>query len=391
MTNLQRILNLVLLPLVVVVSFFFVKGMIAGKPEREVKKPQAVIPSVTFVDSTLTEIVPVITTFGNVQSYNEASLSAQVDGEVVKVDAAFNAGQIVNKGEVLIEIDPQDYVAILAEEEASLASAVQVLAEEEIRANLAAQDWIETGRELEDATDLTLRKPQLAAAAASVASARASLKKAQLDLESTVIRSPFDAIVQSRSTSLGNYVRTGDALGVLVAKDLAEVRLPLTPEQIRRIDLPMNGRSRHSDTGLIAVLTTPSQPSASWTATINRTEPTVDPQNQVIYVVGEIEEPFKETNAFLPIGAFVDARIEAKPIPEARSIPATALVEDRFVWAISSEEILYKQSVTRLLAEGDSLIVMTERATTEEPLKIATRPLASFREGQQVNPVLLDE
>jgi multidrug efflux pump subunit AcrA (membrane-fusion protein) len=144
----------------------------------------------------------------------------------------------------------------------------------------------------------------------------------------------------------------------------------------------MNG----ANPNLQARLTTPTQPDAEWLATISRTEPGVDRQNQVIYVVGEIEAPFENPQAFLPIGAFVDATIPARPIENAHRIPSTALVEDAYTWLIDADNTLQKVSVSRLIAEGDNLIVRFDPAINSETLKVATRPLASFRAGQSVKP-----
>ena len=382
MTKSQRILNIVLLPALIVVAVFIVKAMVAGKPERVIKKPKQAIPAVRYIPSAPATIRPSITTYGNVSSYYEAQLSAQVRGEIQQIAPNFNSGQNVAKGELLLQIDPADYLTAIAQQEANLATAEQAYSQEATRAELAEQDWLESGHALEDASPLTLRKPQLASAQAAVASAQANLEKARLDLSRTKIRAPFDAIVQNRSASPGNVVSIGAILGTLIAKERAEVRLPLTPQQVTRLELPMNG----ANPNLQARLTTPTQPDAEWLATISRTEPGVNRQNQVIYVVGEIEAPFENPQAFLPIGAFVDATIPARPIENAHRIPSTALVEDAYTWLIDADNTLRKVSVSRLIAEGDNLIVRFEPAINSETLKVATRPLASFRAGQSVKP-----
>lgn len=382
MSNVQRILNVLLLPVIVLVAFLIVKMMIASKPERQTRTPPPVIPSVRYVETTPSNFTPTLWSYGNVRSYYDANISSQVNGEVLIIDPNFNAGNSVNKGDRLVEIDPANYRAAVAQAEANLATTQQALIEEIIRSELAAQDWIESGRKIEDATDLTLRKPQLGAAQAAVDSAQASLDKAQIDLKNTQIRAPFDAIVQSRDTSPGNYVNTGTSLGSLISKERAQVRLPLTPQQLQRIDLPQS----HSETELSAILSSPTQPNTEWVAKITRTEPSVDQQNQVIYVIGEIEEPFKNEQAFLPVGAFVDARIAGKPIRGAHLIPQTALVEDQFVWVVRDDNTLSKTAVTRVVAEEQSFVIRFNEMN-ERSFKVATRPLASFVEGQPVKPI----
>ena len=386
MTLPQRLLNIVLLPAILLGASLIIWLMIKNKPERPAVTPPAVIPSVRYIEVSAQPTTPEITTYGNVQSYFEAQLSAQVSGEIKHISPAFNAGKFVNAGDLLLEIDPANYLAVIAQQEAQLASMQQALAQEAIRSDLAAQDWTESGRTLESASDLTLRKPQLAAAQASVASAEASLQKAQLDLARTKIRAPFNAIVQSRSASPGNIVNSGSTLGKLIATEKAEVRLPLTATQVQRLHLNAPTDDRVSNTPLLATLKTSTQPNAQWTATITRTEPTVDLNNQVIFVIGEIAEPFANPQAFLPIGSFVDATISARTIEDAYRIPNTALVEDHFVWIIDTDDTLQKLPVTRLIADGDDLLLHIQSITDDSALKIATRPLNSFRTGQHVQP-----
>lgn len=387
MTAYQRILNLLLLPLILIVALITVWVMIKNKPERLAVTPREVIPNVRFVEITAQPETPSIRTYGNVQSYYEAQLAAQVSGEIQSISPQFNAGRFVQAGDLLLEIDPADYLAVIAEAEADLASMQQALAEEVTRSELAAEDWTESGRSLESASELTLRKPQLAAARASVASGEARLQKARLDLDRTKIRAPFDAIVQSREASPGNIVSSGAALGSLIATEKAEVRLPLTSTQLQGIDLDALSEQSTKTKPLLAMLTTATMPHAQWEAVITRTEPSVDLNNQVIYVIGEIATPFQDPKAFLPIGAFVDATLATRTIEQAYRVPNTALVEDRYIWTIDNAMTLQRIPATRLLADGDDLLLQIESIPSDTPIRVATRPLNSFRSGQKVNPI----
>ena len=140
------------------------------------------------------------------------------------------------------------------------------------------------------------------------------------------MRAPFDAIVTARSASPGNVVSAGLSLGTLVSRDKRRVRLPLTPEQVSLVKVPMSGTSLEPIEATVARVQTPSQPGREWEARLVRTEPGVNLQNQVIYVIGQIEKPFEDAEQFLPLGAFVNVEIVGKPISDCYSIPATALV-----------------------------------------------------------------
>lgn len=386
MTRLQQFLNLLFLPLIIAGAFLLVKKWIADKPEREVKKPHVVVPRAAYVESSMMSVTPSISTFGNTRSYFETNLSAQVEGEIKTVANSFNAGNTVRRGDLLVEIDPADYLTVIAQSEAVLIQAKQTVAEEQTRCAIAAEDWVASGRELAKASDFTLRKPQLAAAESTVASAEASLQQARLNLERTKVRAPFDAIVTARTASPGNVTSVGMTLGSLISRDRAEVRLPLTPEQVSLVKLPASGSTVATDSGPVATVTSPSQPNHEWLARLVRTEPGVDPQNQVIYVIAQIDSPFDDPEKFLPIGAFVNLEIPAQPIVDCYEIPATALVEDSFVWLIDDSDLLQKKNAERLYSSDELTLVNLTEPPEEEPLRIAMRPLASFKEGQKVQP-----
>ena len=390
MNRLQQLLNLIFLPLVIVGAVFLVKGWIAGKPERVVKKPPVVVPQAEYVARSLGTETPTISTFGTTRSFFETTLSAQVGGELKEVSARFNAGNRVSRGELLVEIDSADFLTAIAESETNVSQAKQSLAEEKTLSALAAEDWVDSGRRLEDAADFTLRKPQLAAAEASVSSAEAQLQQARLNLERTKVRAPFDAIVTARSASPGNVVSVGLSLGTLVSRDKAEVRLPLTPEQVSLIKVPMSGASLDLAEATEARVETPSQPGKEWQARLVRTEPGVNLENQVIYVIGQIEMPFEDAEQFLPLGAFVNVEIVGKPIPDCYHIPATALVDDSFVWVIGEDETLKKVAAKRLYSSKELNLVRLEDSSLKDPVHISTRPLPSFTEGEKVEPVELE-
>lgn len=382
MNVLQRILNFLLLPLIIFGAVKLADSMIAGKPPRKTVKQREVIPRALFVEAQPAPHTPTISTFGNTRSFNQAIISAQVGGEIVTISDRFNTGRTVAKGDLLLEINPADYLALIAQQEAALAQAHQVLAEEETRSQIAVEDWLDSNHTLDEATDFTLRKPQLAAAEAGVASSQAALQKARLDLERTRIRAPFDAIVSQRSASPGNVVTGGSNLGTLIAREKIEVRLPLTPQQMSRLTLP----SPAEGTTLSATLTSPAQPGRSWAALLTRTEPSVDPQNQVLFLIAEVSDPFANPASSLPIGTFVNATIEGNEISNCYQLPNSALVEDAFIWTISKDNKLEKQNATRVFSEDNFFLARIEDSAAGERLRVAIRPLASFREEQTVAP-----
>ena len=389
MKVIKQLIKFLAAPLfIIVVALFISKIMIGSKKARPPVPRAEVSTRVAVMNSAPETVNPKLDTFGNTEAYLTAALSSQVSGEIMRIAPNFKTGKAVSKGDWLVDINRADYEATLASREATLATAQQALADEETRSQLAADDWIASGRDIVDASDFTLRKPQLTAARANVKSAQAAVQQAKLDLERTTLRAPFDAIIASRNTSPGNVVMMGTILGNLFARERIQVRLPITPSQATNITLP---HFDSASTSLTATLTTPTLSGVQWKATINRSEPSVDPKNQTVYLIGEVEKPFENPNAFLPIGAFVNAIIEGNALENVHTFPEVAVVDDAFVWVVQPDNTLAKQPIDILFSQDNTILTRIEEPVYNIPLTVVSRPLASFKVGQPVIPVSTEE
>ncbi|MGJ8644012.1 MAG: efflux RND transporter periplasmic adaptor subunit [Luteolibacter sp.] len=362
----------IIIPIVIIalaIAGFKVLGLL--KPEPKSKQPKEVVPIVDLVTVSPENHRPPVRTFGKVSSYFETGLTPQVSGKITYVSDKFRTGEMVGVEEVLVKIDPTDFESALAVEESNLTVAERSLAEEEIRAEQAAGDWEASGRDLASASDFVLRKPQLAAAKAGVEAAKAAVNKATADLERAEVRAPFPAIITARSASPGNQASPQAMLGTLISTDKVEIRLPLTADQVARVQIPSK-----------AEVSSPLKPGATWEAMVVRMEPTVDEQNQVVYVVAEVEEPFANMEEPLPVGIFANVSIEASSLAETYEIPEAAYVNDQYVWVMDEEGKLKRLEAERLLSFEGSAYVVPKGSVGE--LKVVSRPLSNFRKGMKV-------
>lgn len=368
----------IIVSLFIIAAFFLVgKKLIAGKPEERSQKPATIVPRVDIVSVPLASHRPSVISYGTVQSYFETQLTPEVNGKITSVSPKFRVGEMVKEGEILATIDDADYRSALATQMANLTLQKSALAEEEIRAEQAAADWKLSGRDLSSATDFVLRKPQLAAARANIDAAQTTIEKAELDLTRTVIKAPYDAVVTSRNAALGNYATAQSSLGTLIATQKAEVRIPLTAEQMNRIQYSENDQPEIS-------LTSPSKPNLKWTAKLTRMEPTLDPQNQVRYGIAIIENPYTNEVGPLPVGSFVNVSIPATEITDAYKIPESALVNDSYVWLVDNENKLVRAEADRIQSDANSAYVRIKLEGLEPPLNVISRPLSTFRSGTEV-------
>lgn len=383
----------IIVPLLFIgLALLLVKVLINAKRATPPRTPTEIVSVADVISVEIRDHQPPVISYGTVQSYFETDLVPQVNGRIDQVAESFRVGVLVKKGDVLVSIDDADYQAILAQQSSNLAAAKRSLAEETIKSEQAAGDWLASGRDLAKASDFVLRKPQLESARANIKSAQAALLKAETDIKRTVIRAPYDAVVMSRTASVGNYASQQESLGKVVATERAEIRLPLTAGQATRVELPGLGANRDGSPVKVR-LKSANKKGVEWNGALVRVEPTIDPQNQVTYVIVEVEKPYAARSEPLVVGTFVNASIPARVISESCKVPEAALVNDRFVWALNKEDELCRVAAKRVHGhEGYVYLHLSnqdmERSELSAPLRIVTRPLANFKSDQKVKPLL---
>ena len=167
---------------------------------------QGQLPAVTAMPATLGKYAPTATEIGEVRATESVPLTARVEGEIVKIN--FTEGEKVKAGTVLFEIDPREYEAALLSAKADLEKAKS----EKDHADLEFKRHEEL-RESDVDSDAKFQqyKNQKQKADASYLAAEAAVKLAELNLEYTKIKAPFDGWVGFRDCSLHELVGPGTA------------------------------------------------------------------------------------------------------------------------------------------------------------------------------------
>lgn len=230
-----------ILPVVVVIAgVVIMQVMIATAPKAERKTPPRTARLVDTLPVARTNLHAVVSAMGMVHPAREVTLHPQVGGTVIEVHPELIPGGIKAAGDVLLRIDPKDYELALRRAESALAAAEGDYQLELGQQALARKEFELLGRgDLSEAERaLILREPQRAQAEAALASARAALDQARLDLERTTITAPFHAIVRSRSTDLGAQVSPPSPLATLTDVEAYWIIAPVPVSQLAWLAVP---------------------------------------------------------------------------------------------------------------------------------------------------------
>lgn len=311
--------------------------IILSNPPESSFRGQSIGPTMVVETQTIapTNFQVNVPSYGMVRPRIQSLLVAQVSGQIVDKSPNFDEGGYFAEGEVMLMIDPRDYEANVMIAEASLADAQQSLAEEEARAEQAQVDWNRLGNEGE-ASDLVLRKPQLAAAKARVASAEANLIKARLDLERTQIRAPFDGRVLRQIVDLGQVVGNNSQLAEFYSVGIAEVRLPIANKDLDFVDLPEFGIGRDA-ASINATLYSELASTDTWDARVVRTEAAIDDTARQLHVLVHVDNPFtadEQHRVPLKIGQYVTASIEGRLLEDVIVIPSSTVYQGSYVYVV---------------------------------------------------------
>jgi len=190
------------------------------------------------------DITQIVTGTGKIQPEVEVKISAEVSGEIVEMPV--KVGQSVKKGQLLVKIKPDLYIARKEAMEANLKSALAQL--EIAKANLSkAESEFKRAEELyskkliseaeyeNTRTSYNIAKAQYSSASSAVEQARASLRQAEEDLAKTIIYSPIDGVVTQINAEVGErVVGTSQMAGtvIMVIADLSKMEARIDVSEV---------------------------------------------------------------------------------------------------------------------------------------------------------------
>jgi multidrug efflux system membrane fusion protein len=183
-----------------------------------------------------------ITAVGSLDAFERVAVTARVAGAVERVN--FREGQLVSKGQALVEIEPERYHIAVDAAQATINKALASKSEAEAgyarrQAASAKNPGLIRGEEIET------WRTKVDTAAAEVTQAQAALAQARLNLRDAFVRAPVAGIIQTRTVETGQYVPVGTVLSTLMRRDPLLLRfqvpegeaLPLRPGVVARFNI----------------------------------------------------------------------------------------------------------------------------------------------------------
>lgn len=194
---------------------------------------------------------------GTLDGYVNAQIQPQVSGYLVRQE--YREGSRVSKGEVLFQIDPRPFQAVVNQTQAQVEQARGQLAQARAQLALAqinvkrdtplaqaraiAQSQLDTETQTE-----AQAKASVAAGEAAVSAAQAALQTAQLNLGFTHVRSLISGVAGQATTQVGNLVSPQSVLTAVSQLDPIKVYFSISDNEY----LALVDRAKQSGSDLLS-------------------------------------------------------------------------------------------------------------------------------------------
>ena len=339
-----------------------------SKPQQAAEAP----PPEVQVVSVEQKDVPIYREWvGSLAGDVDATISAQVSGYLLKQE--YREGQYVKAGDVLFQIDPRTYQAVLDE-----ATARMVKTEQDVqRYTPLAKTQAISQQELDDAIQANL-------------AAKAAVDAAQLNVQFCRITSPVDGVAGLAQAQIGDLLSPATGpLTTVVKTDPIKVYFSVSQDLMTQIQMKMlaAGKMLRTDTGdyqgpplELVLLSGETYPVKGRVKFANNQ---VDVRTGTVRVCGEFSNP---QTLLLP-GMFVTVRALFDTATNALLVPQKAVTDMQGTYLVAVVDADNKISIRPVKAGervGENWIITGNIKAGD---RVVSEGIQKVRDGITVNPV----
>ncbi|MBZ5666187.1 MAG: MdtA/MuxA family multidrug efflux RND transporter periplasmic adaptor subunit [Acidobacteriia bacterium] len=370
--------------LLLLLAFGGCQGADSSKDQKALAATTRSVP--VGVASAVVQDMPVyLTGLGSVTAYNTVSLKSRVDGQLLQVN--FREGQQINKGALLVLIDPRPYQVQLESAEAQLFKDQASLRDAQLnyqrykdllqQSGAMSQQQVDTQKSTADQFEGAVRTDQ------------AAIDNAKLQIEYCHITAPVSGRIGLRLVDAGNIVHAADTNPMLVITQLQPISviftlpqdsLPSVVKRMRQGTLKVDAYDRDDKTKLAAgtLLTIDNQIDQT-TGTV-RLKSTFDNKDGVLF-----------PNQFVNIHLLLDVRKNSTIVP---SVAVQRGPQGNFVYVVKSDKTVEARPVTVALTQSNQsaidsglqvgeLVVTDGQDKLQNGAKVETRAPSGNRSASQ--------
>jgi multidrug efflux system membrane fusion protein len=312
---------------------------------KEKPKPKPAVP--VKVTQALQKDVPVqIKAIGTIEAFTSVAIKSQVSGQIARIH--FQEGSDVKKGDLLISIDPEPFLAALSQYEAALSknlSQAKFAREQASRYGGLLKEGIVT----HDQYDLLRTNAE--SLAATVVADRAAIKSAKIQLGYCSIRSPISGRTGTIAMHPGNLVKAND-LPIVTVNQLIPIyaTFSIPEKRLTEVKRALAG----NELKIEAIV--PNEPGSTEIGSISFLDNTVNSATGTIKLKGV----FANKSRKLWPGQFTDVVMTLGNLKNAVLVPTNAIQtsqQGQFVYIVKPDKTVEMRQVTVAAAVGENTVI----------------------------------
>ena len=317
----------------------------ACAPKKEKSKVKPAVP--VKVTQAVQKDVPIrVKAIGNIEAFTSVAIKSQVNGQIARVH--FQEGSDVQRGALLISIDPEPFRATLNQCEAALVrdqALAKFAREQAARYQGLLKDGIVTRDQYE------LLESNAVSLAATVASDRATAQSARIQLGYCSIHSPVSGRTGTVALQPGNLVKAND-LPIVTVNQVSPIYATFSiPEKLlAEVKRAMAAKELKIE----AVI--PNEPGSTEVGTVSFLDSSVNAATGTIKLKGV----FANRSHKLWPGQFTDVVMTLGLRKNAVIVPTHAVQtsqQGQFVYVVKPDRTVEMRPVTLAAADGEDTVV----------------------------------
>lgn len=317
---------------------------------------------------------------GRLEAVDYVEIRPQVTGTIK--DIKFADGQIVNKGDVLLIIDPAPYEAAANQAKADLQSARDqaTLAQKDLA---RAQDLIKTGAIPKRVLDERQSGAQVTKSAIAAAAAR--LDQAKIDVDRAYVKAPISGRIGRAERTIGNLVQAGPnapLLTSIVSSDGIYADFQVDEETYLKYVRGEGAADAAAESQVPVRMTLNSDKATVYQGRVQSFDNRIDTTSGTI----RARALFPNENGRLLPGMFATIEMGGAGTQDSITVPERAVSTDqdrKFVYVIGADKALaYREITPGAVVEGQRVVL----SGLKPGEIIVTEGLIRLRPGMKVAP-----
>lgn len=283
---------------------------------------------------------------GVIEAWNKINVTPDIGGKIAKIHV--EEGDVVQKGQLLAELDTRAVRLQLEQAEAALAVA-------EANHNDAQKNMerMERLRKEDAASEQQYDQVKLAfeAAEAQLRQAQAAVNLSRYSLDVSLMKAPFGGVVASRNAEVGEVINPmmggfSATSGVLTLMDFSRVKIEVDVSHQDVVRIKKEQRAQLRVTAF---------PDRVFQGKVSIVNITADPMTKKFRVEVTIDNP----GLVLRPNTFGEVILEVSTHEQALVIPQKAVLENKYVFRVKDNETVEKIEVVLGLENADRIEVVS--------------------------------